>query len=343
MEKIAFIAQGTYVYWSSIILALAALSTICLFGALYFGKGGSGLPFCLMVPVSAVLSLLLARLIHWYCRTDAYESLRAALLDHSWGGYALMGVFAACLLTACLLRLLRIERNLPRLLDCLAVSGGAGIAVGRLASVFNTSDRGLILPDSVGFPFASAVANAVSGVVENRLATFMLQSMVTALIVVILAVYMFRCEKKQKPLRDGDICLLFLNAYGASQVIFDSTRYDSLFLRSNGFVSIVQILGAVSLAVAVIIFSVRMVKNGGLKKCHFIIWVALAGLLGGAGYMEYYVQRHGDQAAFAYSIMGSCLAGIVAVTVFVRCLAIRPPKVPAEPDSDVSISENGTE
>lgn len=330
MEKIAFITQGTYVYWSSIILALAALSTICLFGALYFGKGGNGLSFCLMVPVSAVLSLLLARLIHWYCRTDAYESLRAALLDHSWGGYALMGVFAACLLTACLLRLLRIERNLPRLLDCLAVSGGVGIAVGRLASVFNTSDRGLILPDSVGFPFASSVANAVSGVVENRLATFMLQSMVTAVIVAALLGCMLWYHLRKKQLRDGDICMLFLIAYGASQIIFDSTRYDSLFLRSNGFVSIVQILGLVAVVVPFIIFSVRMVKNGGLKVWHFGIWVALLALVGGAGYMEYYVQRHGDQAGFAYSVMGSCLAGVVAVSVLVRYFSLRAPKTEAE-------------
>lgn len=330
MEKIAFIAQGAYVYWSSIILALAALSTICLFGALYFGKGGSGLSFCLMVPVSTVLSLLLARLIHWYCRTDAYESLRAALLDHSWGGYALMGVFAACLLTACLLRLLRIERNLPRLLDCLAVSGGAGIAVGRLASVFNTSDRGLILPDSVGFPFASSVANAVSGVMENRLATFMLQSMVTGVIVAALLGYMLWCRLRKKQLRDGDICMLFLIAYGASQIIFDSTRYDSLFLRSNGFVSIVQILGLVAVVIPFVIFSVRMVKNGGLKIWHFGIWVALLALVGGAGYMEYYVQRHGDQAGFAYCVMGSCLAGVVAVSVLVRYFSVRVPKTEAE-------------
>ena len=327
MEKIAFISKTTYIYWSSIILALAVLSAICLFTALYLRKSGNGLCLCLFIPVSSVLSVVLARLIHWYCRADAYESLKAALLDHSWGGYALMGVFAACLLTACLLRLLRIEKNLPRLLDCLALAGGAGIAVGRMASVFNASDRGLILADSVGFPFAAPVVNAVSGMVENRLATFMLQAMVTAFIVTLLLMYMIWCKLRKKTIRDGDICLLFLNAYGSSQVIFDSTRYDSLFLRSNGFVSIVQILGAVSLAVAVIIFSVRMVKNGGLKAYHFALWIGLAALLGGAGYMEYYVQRHGDQAAFAYSVMGACLVGIVAVTVLIRYLAIREPKI----------------
>ena len=113
MERIAFISGGTYIYWSSIILALAVLSAICFFTALYLKKGGSGLTLCVIVPISAVVSLLLSRLIHWYCRADAYESLQAALTDHSWGGYALMGVFFACILTACVLRLLRIEKNLP--------------------------------------------------------------------------------------------------------------------------------------------------------------------------------------------------------------------------------------
>lgn len=326
MEKIAFISGGTYIYWSSIILALAAAAAIAFFASLYLRKSDNGVALCLMIPVSVVLSVLLARLVHWYCRTDAYASLEAAMTDHSWGGYALMGVFGGCLLTACVLRLLRIEKNLLRMLDCLALAGGAGIAVGRLASLFNASDRGLIVPDSVGFPFAYPVTNAVSGVVENRLATFMLQSMVTALIVLVLAGFLFWSERRQRKLPDGDICLLFLVSYGASQIVFDSTRYDSLFMRSNGFISLVQILGLVAVVVPVVMFSVRMVKNGGLRKYHFILWVALAAMLSGAAYMEYYVQRHGDQAGFAYSVMSACLIGIVVVTVAIRYLAMKAPK-----------------
>lgn len=330
MEKIAFISGGTFVYWSSIILALAAVTAIAFFAALYLKKSGNAVALCLMILVSAFLSILLARLVHWYCRTDAYASLQAAMTDHSWGGYALMGVFAGCLLTACVLRLLRIEKNLPQMLDCLAIAGGAGIAVGRLASLFNSSDRGVIVPDSVGFPFAYPVTNAVSGVVENRLATFMLQAMVTALIVLVLFGYMIWCARREKKLADGDTCLLFLAAYGASQIIFDSTRYDSLFMRSNGFISIVQILGLVAVVVPIIIFSVRMVKNGGLRWYHFGLWVALAVMLGGAAYMEYYVQRHGDQAGLAYTVMSVCLIGIVAVTVLIRYLAVRQPKAQPE-------------
>jgi hypothetical protein len=96
-------------------------------------------------------------------------------------------------------------------------------------------------------------------------------------------------------------------------VLLDSTRYDSLYLRSNGFVSIVQILSAVSMAVVLVLFSIFAVRNSGLKRWMIPSWIALAGLFGGAGYMEYYVQRHGREAAFAYSVMGLCLTAIVVI------------------------------
>ena len=259
MERIAFISGGTYIYWSSIILSIAVLVAMAAFTALYLSKSGNGLAICLMLPMSMVSSLALSRLIHWYCRADSYESLRAAMTDHSWGGYALMGVFVACIVCACLLRLVQVVKNLPQMLDCMALAGGMGIAVGRLASFHNASDRGLLVSEELGLPFAYPVTNAVSGVVETRLATFMLQSIVTAVIVVVLLIAVVCAKARRKPILDGDICLLFLASYGSSQILFDSTRYDSLFMRSNGFISIVQILGAVALGVAIIWFSVRLV------------------------------------------------------------------------------------
>ncbi|MBP3674507.1 MAG: prolipoprotein diacylglyceryl transferase [Oscillospiraceae bacterium] len=321
MERIAFVSGGTYIYWSSIILTLAALTAIAAFAALYLRKSGNGLAICLMVPMSLVSSLALARLVHWYCRSDSYASLSAAMSDHSWGGYALMGVFGACILCACLLRLVRVVKNLPEMLDCMALAGGLGIVVGRLSSFYNSSDRGMLMPEDVGLPFAYPVTNAVSGVVENRLATFMLQAIVTAVIVAALAAYLVYAKKKNKQIKDGDICLLFLAAYGASQIVFDSTRYDSLFMRSNGFISIVQILGLVAMVLAIVLFSVRMVKNNGMKPYFVSIWVVLLAMLGVAGYMEYHVQRHGDQALFAYTIMSICILVAVALTVAIRYLA----------------------
>ena len=323
MERLAYVNGEVYIYWSSIILTLAVLTAIAAFTALYLRKSGNGLAISLMIPMSFVSSLALARLIHWYCRTDSYESLSAAMTDHSWGGYALMGVFAACFLCACLLRLLRVVKNLPEMLDCMALAGGMGIVVGRFASFYNSSDRGMLVSANVGLPFAYPVTNAVSGVVENRLATFMLQSIVTAVSVAALAVYLLRCKLGKKKIKDGDICLLFLAAYGGSQIVFDSTRYDSLFMRSNGFISIVQILGAAALLLAIIWFSVRMVKNNGMKPYFISIWLVILAMLGLAGYMEYHVQRHGDQALFAYTVMSACILVAVGAAILIRALAER--------------------
>ena len=140
-----------------------------------------------------------------------------------------------------------------------------------------------------------------------------------AITLVLLVFYLSRRGRKWK---NGEVSLLFLLCYGASQVVLDSTRYDSLFFRSNGFVSIVQILGLAGVLTAIVLFSVRMVKARGFKRYFILFWVALLALMGGGGYMEYYVQRHGDQAAFAYTNMAICLAGIVLITLVIRAIAV---------------------
>lgn len=326
MEKIAFINGNTFIYWSPIILALAAVAAIGFYAAVYIAKERKPVAAAVSAALCVVCSIPLSRLVHWYCRTPSYESFQAAMTDYSQGGYALAGVFFGCILAAAITRVLRISRNLPRMLDSMAIGGSIGIAIGRLSCLFNAADRGMILPDTVGFPFSYPVINAVSGAAENRLATFMIQSMLTGGIAVLLLIYMLLCVLRKKKIPDGDICLIFLLAYGACQAIFDSTRSDSLFLRSNGFVSIVQILGLGALLIPVILFSVRMVRQRKFKLWQLPLWVSIAGLLGLAGYMEYYVQRHGNEAAFAYSVMGTCLFVVVILGLLVRWLGRRTNK-----------------
>lgn len=322
MEKVAYIYGGTFVYWSSIILTIAVIAAIAFFAGIYLWKSKNGAALSLTVPVAILLSVTISRWVHWYCLTDSYESLTAAMTDFTFGGYALMGAFIGCLLTACLMRLIGVSRNLPEMVDCMCLAGGVGIAAGRLASLFNSTARGQIVADTVGLPFAYPVTNVVSGVAENRLATFMLQSISTAAIVVLILLYMFICVLRKKKLRDGDVTLLFLLLYGTCQIILDSTRYDSLFLRSNGFVSIVQILGLVAVLTAIITFSVRAVIARGFKWYFVLLWVLQLAVMGGAGYMEYYVQRHGDQAAFAYRNMAICLVVMVLIALAERAFAV---------------------
>ena len=322
MDKLAFISGESFLYWNSIVYTLAAATAIAFFLAFYLGKCGNAVAGFAAVPMSIFLGLVAARFFHWYCRADSYDGFLAAMTDYTSGGYALMGVFLGCFLTAWLLRLIRLSRSLPEMLDCMAISGCAGIAVGRLASLFNSSDRGQVLANLKSLPFAYPVTNAVSGAVEYRLATFMLQSLVALLLFVGLTVFYLRGQKKGD-LKDGDTSLIFLLIYGASQVVLDSTRYDSLFFRSNGFVSVVQVLGALGLGLAIFLFSRRMVKAYGLKFWQFLLWIPMVAGIGCGGFMEYYVQRRGNEAAFAYSVMSGCLAGVILLALFIRHLAVK--------------------
>ena len=325
MDKIAFYSGSTAIYWNSVILTLAAATAICFFLAFYLGKSGNGAAGFAVVPVSIVLSLVFARFFHWYCQSDSYTGFPAAMTNYAEGGYALMGVFLGCVLAAALTRVICLHRNLPEMLDAMSMAACAGMAVGRLSALFNASDRGQVLESFRSLPIASPVNNAVSGAVEYRLATFALQSMVALALFIGLAVFYNKGQKRGK-LRDGDTCLLFLLLYGASQVVLDSTRYDSLFFRSNGFVSVVQVLGAVALVLAVILFSRRMVKARGFRAWQIFLWLLIGIAIGGTGYMEYYVQRRGNEALFAYSVMSGCLLFVILLTLLIRFLAVRVEK-----------------
>lgn len=302
MDRVALIIEDIFLYWNSILMVLSAAAAICLYLCFYLGKGGSGAAAAVSVPVGLVTSLFLARLIHWYFRPDGYPGMVEALTDYTSGGYALLGVFLGCGLTAVLLWMLRLEKQLGRMLDAMCLGGGAGIAVGRLACFFSAADRGQILVNFKELPFAYPVVNAVSGAEEYRLATFVIQSAAVGLIVLILSIF-FLAGK----LRRWDATRLFLLLYCLSQTILDSTRYDSLYMRSNGFISVVQLVSAIVFVAMIVTLSVRMIRAGGFRAWLIPMWLAMAGLMGGAGYMEYYVQRHGDKAVFSYSVMTACL------------------------------------
>ncbi len=321
MERIAFIFGETFIYWHSIILSLAAATAVCLFLAFWLGRGGNWVTGILAAAGSCGVSLVLARLCHWYFQSAGYESFLQAMTDYSTGSYALMGVFAGCILVAALLRLGKLSDNFPAMLDCMSLAGCAGIAVGRLACLYTNSDRGMVLQGITELPLAYPVVDPVSGETVYRLAVFMLQAIFSGGLFIGLTLFWLIRRRTKHKLRDGDTALLFLAFHGTAQMLFDSMRYDSLFMRSNGFVGMVQILGLAALLTTVVIFSVYLLRRHGWKRWILGLWLGQLALLGGAGYMEYYVQRHGNEALFAYSVMGLCLIGALTMTLVIGRLS----------------------
>lgn len=318
MDSIALVIGHISIYWSTIIVAFAAAVGIFLFWAFYLWDERD-LPgaFC-VVPLALILGLVLARLSHWYFRADSYRSLRAAFLDWSVGGLALLGAFLGCFLAAVLVALFRRGRRLGAMLDAMSIGGAGAVSLGRMSCLCNTADRGQVLPGPSFW--ASPMVNGDSGAIEYRLATFRIQAAATGIIFLVL-VYLFFWGRIKNRRRKGDLFWLFSLYYGASQAVLDSTRYDSLYFRSNGFVSVVQILAVIALVVPVAVFSVRYKKaNGWTPGCLAVCGSCLV-LLGLAGWMEYYVQRHGNQAVFAYSVMSGSLLGITLLGTILWVLA----------------------
>ena len=320
MEQIAWIIGPVHIYWSAVVRMLASAAAICLFLALYLRKEDRAAGAAVCVPTAVILSMLLSRLAHWYFLPDRYENMKVALNLFQPGGFVLMGAFAGCFSAALILRLLQIVKDLPDLLDCMCIGGSLGIAVGRLACWFNGTDRGMTVAESLGLPWACPVVNPVSGIEEYRLATFLIQAMTAAVICLVLLL-VWAAESRKGIYRSGDVTLLFLLCYGASQILLDSTRYDSLSFRSNGFIHVVQVLGAGAMVLVAVVYAGRLVYAQGWKGKQLLLWIPQLLCFALAGYMEYYVQRHGDEAVFAYSLMSGALLGIVFLVCLTRILA----------------------
>ena len=80
------------------------------------------------------------------------------------------------------------------------------------------------------------------------------------------------------------------------------------------------------LILGIVIYSARMVRRRGLQWWQFLLWLTIASLLGTAGYMEYYVQRHGNEALLAYSVMTLCLSVLLGVVLLFIAPIGRPKK-----------------
>ena len=310
MEKIAFFwGVGVPVFWRTVLIALGAFAFIFLLIALRLLQGRKLLPVLVALLVGAAAAIYSGRIIHWYCLSENYPSFGAALGDLGTGSFSLVGVFIGAFLAAALLRLVGAERDSRGLLDDLALSGALGIAAGRLGEFFGSADRAKFFVDNPLYhrlPFSAAVIHPVSGAEEWRFATFCAQSLWAFLLFASLAARLLRLRRTDEETRARTVgrgFVLFLELYCLGQILLDSTRYDALFLPINGFVSLEQILSCAVLAAILTAESVRAIRAGGLGAHCALCWFLFLGGLGLAGYMEYYVQRHGGTYVFSYLLM----------------------------------------
>jgi hypothetical protein len=258
---------------------------------------------------------------------EQYAGFMSAVTDYSVGSFVLSAALLAAFIAALIVKLLGLSSSAAKLLDAYAPAAALAVAFIRLSSLFNNSCRSKIIiqtPALQQLPLASGVTTS-TGAVEYRFATFFVHFILMLVICYILLRFFARRRNiaKAHGRAEGDTARMFLLFYSASEVIMDSTRYDSSFMKFNGFVSIVQIIAGVCILALLIYYSVHSIKANGLRFYHWLAWLGFLALLGGTGASEYLVQRHGNWYLGCYSAMAVCclLMAFLVYKVYRTCCA----------------------
>lgn len=297
MREVAFCFGRVTLYWDTLLIALACAAGFLALWGTYGANGGKKSAFWLLVPLGLVLSLAVARTIFWYCHSEQFSSLAAALVPGSSGGFCLSGVVIGFVLAALLLRLAGIEKDTALLLDCASPALALCLALVRLSSLFGGGCRGKVPitdPRFCRLPFAAAAP----GGGEYRFASFFVGALLFLMLFAVLTLLFVRRWGRR-----GDVFLAFLVLYSAVELVIDSTRNDASYFTFNAFISVAQILGAAAMLGVLVVFSRRSIRSGGPKLHRVLCWVAW--FLGAAiaGVSEYLVQRHGNWQLGCYTLM----------------------------------------
>lgn len=358
MSQLALITETGAVYWSAIVIALAlAAASLAMLGCRGL-QGKAPWDMAVFLPLAAVLGFFGARLLHYHCFYRQYSSLAQALTDFSVGSFCLPGAIAGVLLAAILLWAFGVVDSLGSFLDAAAPGGALGIAVGKLSAVFYSGNRGkvTVTGDSLlGLPWSTDMY-PLTGMREYRTAVFFWEALAAFAIFAVLVFFLLRMQARPGRFRDGTVLWLFLLLWALPEVLFDSMRYDSAFFRINGFVSVVQILSVLTLALETVVFSVRIGRRSGGRGVYFLGSGLLLLSVGIMGLAEYLVQRHGDRHLPCYLLMtgGILLALLYSLVLLLRAQRDAAPSVlapdageaediglPEDPFLDVTAFEGG--
>lgn len=307
MNDIAFYIGTTFIYYHSIITALAVAAAVLAAVSLRRVQGENGGDILKIAAASFIPASLLSKLVYCSFYRDQYSGIGDMLTSWGRGGNCLPGAALGIILTMFVMNKIRPFDDLPALLDALAPACALGLCVGRLAGYFSSDDRGRIIDDAGFQKFPFGVYNSAKGVWE--VSVFTMESIAGGLIFILTAIMFMRIYGRNGNAELRGKChvlLLFLTLFGTTQGTLESMRLDSLFFAGLGFVRLTQILSLIFLVAVHVFYSVTSIKKNGFCLSHIIIWALAAGVLALAIVLEF--RQNSSSYAKYYMIMEICLA-----------------------------------
>ena len=335
MNQIAYLSGERVLYWAGLIPALSLAAGLCLALALYPRYNRHSAAVWVFFPFALILSLLLSRVIYWYCHIEQFSSFPEAISDWNSGSYALPGVILGVWLAALIVSKLKLVQRPGRLLDAVAPGLCLSFAFIRLSELFNSACRSRItvrLPLFQRLPFAVASTDS-SGTVKYSLAVFFLSFLLLLAVTVLLVRFYLRYRRY--PMRDGsrvngNVFRMFLLLWGATECLIDSLRYDSCLMHFTylkalnpyaQFVSVSQVFAALAILCILIRFTRIRARSGGFTGKMALAWLLYLVSLFGAGFLgEYRVQRSANYLlCYPIMIVSLALMALVVLWMYRGC------------------------
>ena len=252
---------------------------------------------------AGVLSAFLGRIVHWYSHHESYDGLASAFSKFE-GSYHESGIILGFFLASVISSFFIGRKFMKKMMSASAAGTMLFMTLVSLVSMFNDSDRGKAVITDLYYqrlPY-SYITNLSGGGTEYRTAVFFWKFVILAIITFISFILFMK----------GYSALLTYVCYFSAMALLDSARYDASFLRSNGFVSLMQIVSGVFLLITMITCTILSVRKRKIHIFHIMLTASFLIGIGLVGYMEYYVQRHGDLYIGCYLVMAAACISMIA-------------------------------
>lgn len=267
------------------------------------------LAWILMAVIGIPMAWMLSRLVFclsslpYYLQTIGDASLMLRFQD---GGASLMGAFGGLVLAAFLVEK---WQKLPcgALMDAVGLGAPLGVIIERLCEgPTGSMGHGRQILSELLLPL---------GVTDDLVhPVYMYEAVAAAAILIVLLVWLGRSGWSVK--HSGDVLLVFMVFFGATQVVLDSMRDDRHMLLIH-FVHINQIIAIVLPVIALVIWTLRAMKNGMKKNQAIVAWLVTATAIV-IGIVQEFAVDSSENLFIDYGVMAASCAVIAIISLRMR-------------------------